>query len=373
MAGIYIHIPFCAQFCTYCNFYSVKNTRSKTQFITSLLNECELRINKKNFKGDSTLYIGGGTPSTFKTSQISQIINKVKELSGATFNEITMEVNPDDVSFKFATELIDAGVNRISMGIQSLNDNHLKWMNRRHSAIEGEEAYYTLKNAGFNNISLDLIFGYTGLSSVDWEKDIAKIIELSPQHISAYQMSIEPGSKLWKDHEQGRYLLPSDDICIAQYNYMQNTLESAGYKQYEVSSFCKEGYESKHNSSYWNGTPYIGLGPGAHSFNGDNIRSYNSENLTKYIANFSGSPSINFSEKEELTDIDIFNEAIMLGLRTVKGINITHLPTNLIKKIEHQIISQIQMGNLIKQGNILFIPKDKLFISDTIIRELFLI
>lgn len=370
LAGIYIHIPYCAQFCTYCSFYSVKRN-NKTQFIESLLKEAQIRINKDDYKGDATLYIGGGTPSVLKTEQISQIISKIKELSNAKFKEITIEVNPDDITPEYATELKKAGVNRISMGIQSFNDTHLKWMNRRHSSIEAINSYNTLRSAGFNNISLDLIFGYTGLTTQQWRENLEKIVELSPNHISAYQMSIEPGSKLWKVHLQGEFNLPSDEQCLEEYSYMQNFLAENGYTQYEVSSFCKEGKRSTHNSSYWNRTPYLGLGPGAHSYDGQKLRSYNTPNLAAYIRHYHNNQQNPLITIEELTKKDIFNEAMMLGLRTVKGVDLSLLDQSILKQIMPAIQAQIKKGNLLIENSTIKLPNYKLFISDSIIRELF--
>ena len=244
-------------------------------------------------------------------------------------------------------------------------------MNRRHSAKEAINSYYILREAGLKNISLDLIFGYSGLSTQEWKENLSKMAELSPEHISAYQMSIEPGSKLWKMHKSGEFTLPPDEQCLQEYSFMQSFLKDNGYKQYEVSSFCKDGRKSNHNSSYWNRTPYLGLGPGAHSYDGDKTRSYNKSNVSAYNKHYTAVNNNLFGETELLTDIDLFNEAIMLGLRTTAGVDLEKLDSRFVRSIQSSINDQIKKGNLLIDQTIIKLPDSKLFISDSIIRELF--
>lgn len=387
MAGVYVHIPFCKQFCTYCNFYSIKRVAFKDKFVAAILEEA---ANKEPFiskNGGSTIYFGGGTPSVLSIEQLELIYNSAVSLLPESPHESTVEVNPDDITLPFAKELRRIGFNRVSMGIQSFNDAHLKFMNRRHTAIEAIEAYYTLREAGFTNISLDLIFGYETLTNELWQENLSKIIELNPEHISAYQMSIEPGSALSILLKKGNYTPLASDTCEQQYKLLQATLAEAGYEQYEISNFARDGKYSAHNSSYWNKTPYIGLGPGAHSFNGVS-RVWNLEKLQRYcgyyLENMSnkesslGSKKISpleagVVEEETLTAMDIFNESIMLGLRQVKGVDLEQLYKGFLAEIMPYIKSEIKLGNLVKEGSIIRIPSDKLFISDSIIRELFLV
>lgn len=372
MAGIYVHIPFCGQFCTYCNFYSIKSKGYKERYIDALLKEI---VNRKDFFGSigvspQTIYFGGGTPSLFSAAELERILTHLINVFDVSPIEVTLEVNPNDITPQYAKDLHAAGFNRVSMGIQSFIDDNLSWMNRRHKGEEGERAYNLLRDAGFENISLDLIFGYNGLTSQMWEYNLKKITELKPEHISAYQMSIEPGSALWKMLRDGEYDLVPDNICLEQYTTLQKYLQQRGYTQYEVSNFAladnKGGLmKSLHNSSYWSKEPYIGLGPAAHSYNGK-IRSWNYPSVMRYCK------GEDISGSEVLSGRDIFNESIMLGLRTVEGVDLSTLDKNLLKEAMPDIIMQQRSGNLICCGNNIKIPSDKLFVSDGIIRDLFL-
>ncbi|MBR5184619.1 MAG: coproporphyrinogen III oxidase family protein, partial [Bacteroidales bacterium] len=235
MAGIYIHIPFCNQFCVYCNFYSVKGKALREKYVAALHTEIEEK--NKFFHGSGvqpqTLYVGGGTPSLLSPSQLGEILRHVKETFKYDPVEATVEVNPDDISLQYAQELFSAGFNRVSMGVQSFHDTHLQWMTRRHNGEQAVQAYHNLREAGFSNISLDLIFGYEGLSMQQWEENVEKMIALSPEHISAYQMSIEPGSALSKLLQRGEYDLVPDSQCLEQYSALQRLLSQGGYTQYE--------------------------------------------------------------------------------------------------------------------------------------------
>lgn len=387
MAGIYIHIPFCEQFCTYCNFYSVKGGTYRDKFIQALKREIEAR--EDFIKGAATIYFGGGTPSVLTIPQLREILHLVTETfcdpAGKTVSggkeglnteavlesaEITLEVNPDDITAEYACGLVETGFNRVSMGVQSFIDEHLAWMNRRHRSAGAVQAYRILRSARIKNISLDLIFGYEGLSMEQWEYNLDTLIELSPEHISAYQMSVEPGSRLSAMLRKGEYTLPPDTTCAAQYKMLQQKLSAAGYQQYEVSNFARKGYHSRHNSAYWDKTPYLGLGPAAHSFDGKR-RFWNTENLKKYCDHYLKENHPAISTQETLSETDIFNESVMLGLRTVQGVDTAQLSPAMLRKIQPAINREILSGNLLSQNTFLKIPFDKLFISDSIIRELF--
>ena len=327
---IYIHFPFCKSFCTYCDFYSVRGKDRIAQYTQSLLREISLR---KAFlcqcTSPATLYVGGGTPSLWPVEQLGEAVAAVSAVlrEGAAdygrscgtsgggggsvpgtgdgrgnagfFAEFTVEVNPDDVTEAYALALRRLGVNRVSMGVQSFSDRSLRWMARRHSSAGAVEAFRVLRSVGFDNISLDLIFGYdsvawgSGSSSDEelmqlWSDDLDAVLRLRPEHISAYQMGIEEGSVLGEMAAAGRYREPSDELCAAQYALLQQRLASAGYLQYEVSNFSLPGRRALHNSGYWDRSPYIGLGPGAHSFDGDRRRWWNAPDLDRYIAAFGG-------------------------------------------------------------------------------------
>ena len=270
-------------------------------------------------------------------------------------DEFTVEVNPEDVVTRdgLLPALKEIGVNRISMGVQSFCDRHLRWMNRRHDAATAVGAFNTLKEAGFGNISIDLIFGFAGLDDDQWLETLHRATGLSPEHISAYQMSIDPESALAELEAQGRYVEPDDDACARQYAMLQDILQKAGYEQYEISNFCRPGRHSRHNSAYWDRTAYLGLGPAAHSFDGSACRCWNNPSVEEYCTALE-SGLLPPGGSETLSDRDIYNERIMLGLRTSRG-------------VEKTLVSD--QGLLEKTEGRLRIPRDKFFICDSIIED----
>lgn len=409
MAGIYVHVPFCDGICIYCGFYSIIGKSLRDKYVPALKREL---LERRNFFESrqliKTLYFGGGTPSVLSISDLEEIIrslrenfifpnnaflseaeshnNKLKNLSSPSVSpdefEFTIEVNPDDITQEYAAGLKSLGINRISMGVQSFDDGQLKWMHRRHSAAEAVAAFEILRNAGFSNINADLIFGFTGMNREIWNRNIEKAIALAPEHLSAYQMSIDEGSALDALAKKGRYSPPADEECAAQYAMLQNMLHNAGYIQYEISNFAKRSdggtpaetaggcFYSRHNASYWNRTPYLGLGPGAHSFAG-NRREWNFPSLSNYC-----NPLIKEIRGEEtLSGKDIFNEQIMLGLRKTAGFQLNSLDKELLKdklltirKLEEEGMLTVKTDT--SQRVTISIPPEKLFISDYIIREL---
>ncbi|MCK9627151.1 MAG: radical SAM family heme chaperone HemW [Bacteroidales bacterium] len=379
MAGIYIHVPFCSRFCNYCDFYSVKQTGRIGAYVESLLCEIEQRrdfFNNCNAK-PTTLYIGGGTPSLLSNEQISRITEKVCSCfnihSPQQFREFTVEVNPDDVTSDYLSALHLTGVNRLSMGIQSFDDDDLRWMNRRHDSAMAKEAYSTARHCGFDNISLDLIFGYNLLSEDKWIRNVETMISLKPEHISSYQLGIEKNTKLGAQFASGEYIPLPEDRSYLQYSILQRMLAGAGYIQYEISNFALPGFEAIHNSSYWDYSPYLGLGPSAHSFDG-NKRSWNCSNIGKYISALQCGDSC--SESELLTLNDKFNERVMLSLRKAEGLDIKAIkemfPADDYNLFVRQLKFSLEKGLVIEDGNKIKIPSDKLFISDGIIRDLFI-
>lgn len=386
MAGIYLHIPFCSQFCIYCNFYSVKGREQRERYIQALYREIEER--KDFFKNigvrPQTIYFGGGTPSLFTPAQLGSIYAHICKVFDFNPVEATIEVNPNDITAQYARGVAAAGFNRVSMGVQSFVDSHLEWMNRRHKGDEAVEAFYHIRGAGITNISLDLIFGYSLLKQQQWEYNISKMVSLSPEHISAYQMSIEPGSPLGRMYDKGEYELPPDNICMEQYSTLQRMLHQGGYEQYEISNFARRDENtgelkvSRHNSSYWTKEPYLGLGPAAHSYNGTH-RFWNGDNLSAYCKYYLGGPAQDTAKlqnrvmgSEELSERDMFNESIMLGLRRVEGVDTAVLNRNFLMEIKGDMAHHCRLGNLIADGSKIRIPSDKLFVSDGIIRDLFI-
>lgn len=326
----------------------------------------------------NTLYIGGGTPSALPLDVLRRIVDALlssrslrrgENTVGAQspFEEFTVEVNPEDIVEKggeYVRGLLKTGVDRVSMGIQSFDDGILRWMNRRHSAAGAVEAFRILRRCGVRNISVDLIFGLSQLADDVWEDTIERALELAPEHLSAYQLSIEEGSALAKLVADGRYVEASDEQCRHQYDVLCQTLRQAGYHHYEISNFARPGFEAVHNNAYWSRVPYIGLGPGAHSLTGD-IRSWNSQELPHRSTD--GSPATYSRTSETLSPEDIRVERIMLSLRTDKGLEAAELYSLTDRAVINSLLSE---GALEKQGGSIRIPESRLFTSDEIIREL---
>lgn len=382
---IYLHVPFCGSFCTYCDFYSeiCRGGRAFNEYADAVLKEVndrreEICMNMSAPGAVNTLYIGGGTPSVLPLDVLRRIVDALlssrslrrgENTVGAQspFEEFTVEVNPEDIvekGGKYARGLLALGVNRVSMGIQSFDDGILRWMNRRHSAAGAVEAFRILRRCGVRNISVDLIFGLSQLADDVWEDTIERALELAPEHISAYQLSIEEGSALAKLVADGRYVEASDEQCRHQYDVLCQTLRQAGYHHYEISNFARPGFEAVHNSAYWSRVPYIGLGPGAHSLTGD-IRSWNSQELPHRSTD--GSPATYSRTSETLSPEDIRVERIMLSLRTDKGLEAAELYSLADRAVINSLLSE---GALEKQGGSIRIPESRLFTSDEIIREL---
>ena len=310
---IYVHVPFCRSYCTYCDFYSeIASGDTETgSYASALVAEIESRRSEiEATLGTNTLYIGGGTPSVLPLDVLSRI---VAALPYGPFTEFTVEVNPEDIVQKgllYARGLRELGVNRVSIGVQSLSDDVLRWMNRRHNAAGAAQAFRILREAGFDNISVDVIFGLSQLETGTLSDTLDGILEWAPEHISAYQLSIEEGSALCRMVRQGKYSEASDEQCRSQYELICERLATAGYHHYEISNWALPGREAVHNSAYWSRQPYVGLGPGAHSLRGTDVRSWNSESIESWE-----------SSGETLSEEEIREETIMLGLRTDKGVN----------------------------------------------------
>lgn len=348
----------------------------------------------KEIKVDiKTLYFGGGTPSLLTLTQLDQIVRGLERIFGFVLEkganekteaieaiEATIEVNPDDITREYLIGLKEIGFNRLSMGFQSFNDDRLKWMNRRHTASKSIESYNLARSCGFNNISTDLIFGYKQLTIKDWQEEVETLIKLNPEHISAYQLSIEPRTKLGIDYRKGRYSPPSDAESLRQYEYLRKRLMDAGYEHYEISNFAKPGKRSGHNSSYWEGVSYLGLGPAAHSFDGY-YRYRNLPDLKRYISYYSEtllgceqSKNGGVLKREKLSSRDRFNEQIMISLRRSSGLkpeNLQMISKRYYKEFLTASETLLKHGDLIKDGKTIKIPPEKLFVSDGIIRDLF--
>jgi oxygen-independent coproporphyrinogen-3 oxidase len=388
VAGIYIHIPFCNQFCTYCNFYSVKGKVLRRNFVAALHREIEDK--KVFFHGSGvtpqTVYVGGGTPSLLQASQLGEILSHIKEAFNFIPVEATVEVNPDDITPQYALELFQAGFNRVSMGVQSFHDSHLQWMNRRHTADQAVEAYRILEEAGVDNISIDLIFGLSQMDDALWRETLSKALSISasgrpPKHISAYQLSVEEDSMLEKLIEKGRWSEAGDEVCERQYAVLCETLKAAGYNHYEISNFALPGFEAVHNSAYWDHCAYVGLGPGAHSYLKDAVkcvRQWNESNLAEYLKAAKEDNFAVVQGSEQLDEEQLVMEKVMLGLRTAAGVSEAFLK----EVCDNGLIEEaLSCGNLVRvmDGSSLVadsrgldsagirIPENRFFVSDNII------
>lgn len=373
MSGLYIHIPFCASRCIYCDFYSTTQPEKSHGYVDALLKEFEQRINFiPNTEPLSTIYIGGGTPSQLPVTELKRLINSILAIARdkglrLDLQEITIEVNPEDVSTSWAKELgclntnlisqLNKNVLRVSMGVQSMIDSELQILKRRHSRHGVELAVRRLRTQGqISNMSVDLIYGLPEQTIITWKLSIKRLLHLNPEHISAYCLSVENGTFLQKMVKAGNLSPADDELCIEMADVLREKLREAGYEQYEISNYSKPGYQSKHNSSYWDGTAYLGLGPGAHSYDGKRHRVWNEPNLEDYLK------GIRKEDGETLTDKDLYNEKVMLGLRTSKGIDAElisnrQLPIHLRHYIE-------------KKGNNVKLTEAGLALADEVIREL---
>ena len=313
MAGIYIHIPFCKKRCLYCNFFSTTLLEKRKEYFEALLKEIIQRRDEAN-EPIRTIYIGGGTPSTLDANDIKRILDTI---GSEEAEEITMELNPGDATPTYLQALRDAGINRLSIGVQSFQDELLTIIGRRHNAQQATEAVRIAQEAGLDNISIDLMYALPTQTMAQWKADIETALSLSVQHISSYGLMYEESTALTRQLQAGVIEAIDEDIENAMYDYLCHRLKKAGFVHYEVSNFALPRKEAKHNSSYWNGTPYIGIGAGAHSYI-RNVRSWNPDDLKAYIEGMKEGSLLR--EKETLTDTDMYNERIMLGLRTCHGI-----------------------------------------------------
>ena len=374
MSGIYIHIPFCKQACYYCDFHFSTSLKKKDQLISALAKELQLR--KDEFKNTTveTIYFGGGTPSLLSIEELQFLIDTVHEnYSVATSPEITLEANPDDLFEEKIIELSQSPINRLSIGIQSFYEKDLKLMNRAHNS---EEAKKCLKIATqyFDNISLDLIYGIPNSTSQEWLKNIETALSFGVPHISSYALTVEPKTALANFIDKGIIDDVDDEVAHQQFHQLIEQLEEAGFEHYELSNFAKPGYYSKNNSAYWLGKPYIGIGPSAHSFNGDQ-RAWNVKNNSIYIKKIE--ENVLLLEIETLTKNDKYKEFVMTGLRTIWGVSLSkiedkfglHYKNFLIKEAQFYINEQL-----------LYIEKDSLkatkkgkFLTDGIASELFML
>jgi oxygen-independent coproporphyrinogen-3 oxidase len=323
MAGIYLHIPFCKQACHYCDFHFSVNQDKKNDLVAALLKEASIRKEEANNEPIKTIYFGGGTPSLLSTDALLRILDALAEnYNLSALQEVTLEANPDDLTVAYLRELRHTPVNRLSIGIQSFREVDLKLMNRAHDAKQALRCVPESADIGFENISIDLIYGIQGLSQADWIKNLNTAFDLPIAHLSSYCLTVEPKTKLAKLVSSGELPAVNDEFAANHFETLIEMTEAAGIPWYEVSNFAKPGMESKHNSSYWANEHYVGLGPGAHSFNGVK-RSWNVSSNTAYIQQID--KNVLPSESEVLTSEEKFNEYLLTVMRTRKGLSFTEL------------------------------------------------
>ena len=320
MSGIYIHIPFCKSKCSYCDFYSIANSKKLTDFMPALLKEIEVRKECLTDKNIETIYFGGGTPSQLYIQDIEIILNQIyTHFQIKADAEISFEANPDDLNINYLRALKNLGVNRLSIGLQSLNDDMLRFLRRRHTADDAISSVENADKCGFKNISADLIYGIPRLSEKMWQETLHKTLKLPIQHLSAYHLEIEENTLMYRQLKENKFQVIDEELSFTQYCDLLEISSTYNINQYEISNFSKLGYQSKHNSAYWSRIEYLGFGPSAHSYY-QNKRAFNVSDLDLYCKQIKKSQP--HYETETLSVLDHINEAIMLSLRTVDGINI---------------------------------------------------
>jgi len=374
MAGIYVHVPFCKQACHYCDFHFSTSLKLRDDYIRALHREIVLR-NEELSAEVTTIYFGGGTPSLLNADEISSILYSLSKHFAISDNlEVTLEANPDDLNEKKLKELFSAGVNRLSIGIQSLNDSSLKWMNRAHNASEARACINQASEVGFRNISVDLIYGIPQLTLVEWENELKEVFSYDIQHVSAYCLTVEPNTALGHRVKKGKEKPVDEDAANNQFQLLIELADKNDLEQYEVSNFGKTGFYSQHNTSYWKGIPYLGLGPSAHSYYRGK-RSWNIANNVCYIK------SLKNGELPLTTEVlsreDQINEYIMTGLRTSWGIDLERLKRDYNYDIQRAYTGQLQelLGKDLARmnGNRLILTRAGLFMADGIASDFFIL
>ncbi|WP_184191769.1 radical SAM family heme chaperone HemW [Chryseobacterium defluvii] len=373
---IYIHIPFCKQKCSYCNFHFSTSLQFKDEMLSAMKKEIMLRKDELHNKTLQSLYFGGGTPSILSAGEISTLIDEVlKYFSFQNDIEITLEANPDDLDRKFLKELSGSPVNRLSIGTQSFFDKDLKLMNRAHNASEAEGSIKRAQDFGFENLSIDLIYGSPTSGFEIWKENLNKTVALEVPHVSSYALTVEPKTALNDWIAKGKVSTPKEDEQNKEFYYLSEFLKDNGFEHYEISNFAKPGFYSRHNSAYWKYKEYLGIGPSAHSYNGNDIRNWNIANNQQYVKKLNSNTLA--KETEFLSQEDQFNEMIMIGLRTIWGVDLNSVKDKFSDRVfEHfhnEIEYKIKEGILIIENSHLKIPEKHWFMADGIASDLFIV
>jgi oxygen-independent coproporphyrinogen-3 oxidase len=374
MAGIYLHIPFCKQACFYCDFHFSTSLKKKDELISCLIKELEIRKDELQTETIETIYFGGGTPSLLSIKEVELLLNAIYKNYNVIENpEITLEANPDDLPEAKILELAKSSVNRLSIGIQSFFEDDLKLMNRAHNANEAKKCL-TVATHHFDNITVDLIYGIQNMSIDKWKVNLQTVFDFGINHISSYALTVEPNTALDSFIKNGKYLPLNEELAKQHFNVLVDETEKQGFVHYEISNFGKPNYFSKHNTSYWKGKKYIGIGPSAHSFN-ETQRSWNVSSNAKYIKSISENKLPN--ELEKLSKEDVFNEYIMTGLRTIWGVSLEKIKNDFgetyIEYLENQTKKHIDKELLYIENQILKTTKKGKFLADGIASDLFIL
>lgn len=372
MAGLYFHIPFCRTICGYCDFYRSADLRHIGEVLEAMERELLLRRQFIGAEPVRTIYFGGGTPSLCRPEWFGRILERCRELFDCSqLEEVTVEANPDDLNVEYLSALRRSGVDRLSMGVQSFDDGVLRFMRRRHDAAAAVAAVHAAREAGFGNITIDLIYGVPCGGSEALERSLDKALELSVEHVSAYHLTIEPATMFGRMASEGRLKAVDESVSEYEYALVDRRLTEAGYEHYEISNFARAGFRSRHNSSYWHSQHYLGIGPAAHSFDG-RIRRWAVSSVAGYLK---GVDDGSCYEEERLTDDDRYNETVMTSLRCIEGIGLSELEKSFGGARKEYLLQRagrfLQQGLLARCGDRLSIPPRHWLISDSVIAELF--
>lgn len=368
MAGLYFHIPFCKRICAYCDFYKEVGTKHMAPLVEAMHRELESRSNYLSGEAVRTRYFGGGTPSLCPPEMLKGLLDHAARLFDCSaVEETTLEANPDDLTPEYLTAIRRAGIDRLSIGIQSFDDDCLRLMNRRHTAAQAREAVRQAREAGFANLTVDLIFGVPGFGGDSLRRSLDQALALNVEHISAYHLTIEPGTAFGRRAARGTFAPVDETVSEAEYALVHETLTGAGYEHYEVSNFARPGFRARHNAAYWHGVRYLGIGPAAHSFDGRE-RHWNAASVERYIA---GEPA----EAEILSERDRFNEYVMTRLRTCEGIDLDEATAlfgaERTARMRHDAEGWIRAGALRIEAGHMAVPPERMLVSDAVIEELF--
>lgn len=395
MAGLYIHVPFCKSRCSYCAFFSTTDLDRRQRYVDALCREIEERSQAGEIirgrwgdgsaDGLQTVYLGGGTPSQLTPRQLTMLFETIGRFYGLPMKrdvpaeEVTIECNPDDVTDGFTALLSSLPVNRISMGAQTFSDVRLRFLGRRHKPGQVPEAVHRLREAGIGNISIDLMYGFPGETMDEWKYDIDSVLALDVEHVSAYCLSYEEGTPLYRQLEQGSVEELDEELCRGMYETLIDHLEAAGFCHYEISNFARPGFHSRHNSSYWDGTPYLGIGAAAHSYDGY-ARQWNPCNLDSYMEGVESGRRV--FEREELDDVTRYNDRVTVALRTRNGLDLDELNpvfrSYCIGQAQRYIKSgELRVNTLLTasghQHTLLSLTREGLFVSDMVMSELMMV